>query len=53
MAEQRGVERGGGADQDAVVVGDPLAELLARPVGAELDVEVLAQQGDARVADGL
>ena len=36
------------ADQDRVVAADPLRELLGRPVEAGLDLEVLAQQRDAR-----
>src|SRR6185437_697135 len=39
------------ADHDAVVVGDPLAELGVVPVDADIDLEVLAQEVDARVAD--
>ena len=39
------------ADQDAVVVADALCQLLVAPVEPQVDVEVLAQQLDARVAD--
>ena len=41
----------GRADEDAVVLADALGELLLAPAGSELDVEVLAQQRHARVAD--
>ena len=39
------------ADEDAVVLADALGELLVAPVDAEVDVEVLAQERDAGVAD--
>ena len=38
------------ADQDRVEAADPLGQLLGRPVEPGLDVEVLAQQRDARLA---
>ena len=44
-------ELGGRADQDAVELADPLLELRAVPVEAELDVEALPQQLDAGVGD--
>ncbi len=49
--DQLGGHLRGGADQDAVVVADPLGELLVGPVDAEIDIEVLAQQRHAGVAD--
>jgi hypothetical protein len=39
--DQLGVELGGGPDQDAVVIAEPIGELLAAPVKARVDVEVL------------
>src|SRR3954453_9978166 len=39
------------ADQDSVVAADALGELLVGPVRPEVDVEVLAQQLDAGIAD--
>ena len=38
-------------DQDPVVAADPLRQLVARPADAEVDLEPLAQQVDARVGD--
>jgi hypothetical protein len=49
--EQRGVELGRRADQDAVELPDPLAQLLGRPADPELDLEVLLEQAHAGVAD--
>ena len=49
--DQLGGHLRGRADQDAVVVADPLAQLVLVPVDAEVDVEVLAQQLDPGVAD--
>src|SRR5215208_6295928 len=42
---------GGGADQDAVELADPVLQQLAVPIQAELDVEAVAQQLDAGVGD--
>ncbi len=41
----------GGADHDAVVFADALSQFLVGPIDTDLDVEVLAQQIHARVAD--
>ncbi len=41
----------GRADEDRVVVADALGELLVGPVDAEVDVEALAQEVDARVGE--
>ena len=41
----------GGADQDAVVVADPLEQVVAAPVGADVDVEPLAQHVHAGLGD--
>ena len=41
------------ADQNPVELADPLLELLARPPDAQLDVEMLTQQLDPRIADVL
>ena len=50
--EQPGVERGGGADQDAVEVADAALELVLVPVEPELDLEAgVAQELDARLPD--
>ena len=49
--DQLGGHLRGRADQDAVVGADALGQLLLGPVDSHLDVEVLAQQRDARVAD--
>ena len=49
--DQLGRHLRGRADQDAVVLADPLDELGVVPVDAEIDVEVRAQQLDTRVAD--
>ena len=46
-----GVELRRAADQDPVVVADALEQLLAGPVGAEVDVEALAQHVDAGLGD--
>ena len=51
LDQQFAVELGRRADQDPVVVADPLVELLCAPAGADVDVEVLAQQVDAGLAD--
>ena len=51
LLDQLGGQLGCRADQDAVVLADPLRELLVAPIDAEVDVEVLAQQLDAGVAD--
>ena len=51
LVDQLGGELRRGADQDAVVLADPLRQLLVAPVEAEVDVEVLAQQLHAGVAD--
>ena len=50
--EQRRVELGGGADQDAVELADAALELRLVPVDADLDLEPgVAQQLHAGVAD--
>ena len=49
--DQLGVELRRRADQDPVVGADALQQLLAAPVGAEIDVEALAQHVDAGVGD--
>ncbi len=49
--DQIGRELGGRAHEDAVVLADPLGQLLVAPVDPEVDVEVLAQQIHARLAD--
>src|SRR4029077_19117348 len=49
--DQLGRHLRGRADQDAVVGADALGQLLRGPVDAEIDVEALAQQLHARVAD--
>ena len=41
------------ADQDPVVVADPIGELLPGPAVADLDVEVLLEQLDPGLADVL
>ena len=51
--DQRRVELGRRADQNPVELADALLELLARPPDAQLDVEMLTQQLDARIADVL
>jgi hypothetical protein len=54
LGQQVGVELGGGADQDRVVVADPLGQLVLGPVVAEVDVEPGGvEEGDAGVADVL
>ena len=40
--DRLGVQLGRGADQDAVVVADAVQQLLAGPVGAQVDVEALS-----------
>ncbi len=49
--DQLGRHLGGRADHDPVVGADALGELLVAPVHPDLDVEVLAQERDPRVAD--
>ena len=49
--DQLGGHLGRRADQDRVVAGDRLAQLLVGHLEAEVDVEVLAQQVDAGVGD--
>jgi hypothetical protein len=44
---QVGCQLRGGADDDRVVVADPLEQVAVGPVHAEVDVEVLAQELDA------
>jgi hypothetical protein len=51
LSTKLGVELGHRADQDAIVAADPLGELLAAPAQAEVDVEVPAEELDARLAD--
>jgi hypothetical protein len=51
LGDQLGVELGRRTDQDAVVAADPFGELLPRPVDAELDVKMVAQQLDAGLPD--
>ena len=52
-ASSGGVELRRRPDQNPVELADPLLELLARPPDAQLDVEVLTEQLDARIADVL
>ena len=49
--DRLGVELRRAADQDAVVAADAIEQLLAGPVGAEVDVEALAQHVDAGLGD--
>src|SRR5262249_52662459 len=49
--DQLRVGLGGRADQHPVVAADALQQLVAAPVGAEIDVEALAQHVDARGGD--
>ena len=54
LGEHVGIDLGGRADEDAVVVADALLEVVRGPVVAEVDVEPgRAQQVDAGVADVL
>src|SRR5207244_251168 len=49
--DQVGGELGGGADDDRVVVADPVRQLAVLPVDADVHVEVLAQEVDAGVGE--
>ena len=49
--DRLGVELRRGADQDPVVVADAVQQLLAGPVGAEVDVEALPEHVDAGRGD--
>ncbi len=51
LLNQLGGQLRGGADHDAVVNTDALSQFLIGPIDTDLDVEVLAQQVHARVAD--
>src|SRR6185503_9587176 len=46
-----GGQLGGGADEDPVVVADPVGELLGVEPGLDVHVELLAQEVNAGVGD--
>jgi hypothetical protein len=49
--DQVGRDLGRAADDDRVVVGDVVGDLLGAPVQLDVDREVLGEQGDARGGD--
>ncbi len=49
--DQLGRDLGRAADDDGVVVGDAVGELLRGPIQAEIDAEQLGEVGDAGVGD--